>query len=94
MAKISMLGAAELAGYVGSYVSEELLDARYVIGVDEGALVMKTRTVPRAGLKAMAPDKFTVPDYGLNLEFVRRGGHVTGFTVSVGRAAGIAFARK
>jgi CubicO group peptidase (beta-lactamase class C family) len=89
------LDAAALAGYAGPYVSEELLDARYVIGVDKGALVLKTRTVPRAGLTAMAPDKFTVPDYGLNLEFVRNGdGVVTGFTVSVGRAAGIAFARR
>ena len=51
--------------------------------------------MPRAELKAMAPDKFTVPGYGLNMEFVRgRAGKVTGFTVSVGRAAGIDFAKK
>jgi len=87
------LDAAALAGYAGAYVSEELLDARYLISVDKGELVLKMRTEPRAVLKAMAPDKFTVPDYGLNIEFVRSGGRVKGFTVSVGRAAGITFAR-
>ncbi len=87
-------GAAELAAYAGAYVSEELLGARYLIRVDKGALVLKTRDTPRAELEAMAPDKFTAPGYGLNVEFVRgRGGKVTGLTVSVGRAAGIAFSR-
>ncbi|MBP1768421.1 MAG: hypothetical protein H6P98_2536, partial [Candidatus Aminicenantes bacterium] len=76
------------------YVSEELLDAKYKLSVEEGGLVLKTRAVARAELKPMAPDKFVVPGYGLTVEFVRgRSGAVTGFTVSVGRAAGIAFAR-
>jgi hypothetical protein len=36
-----------------------------------------------------------VPGYGLNVEFGRgKGGQVTGFTVSVGRAAGISFQKK
>jgi CubicO group peptidase (beta-lactamase class C family) len=91
-APLKALDAAALAAYAGPYVSEELLDARYVISVDKGRLVLKTRTAPRAELKPMAPDKFTVPGYGLNIEFVRTGGRVSGFTVSVGRAAGIAFA--
>jgi hypothetical protein len=43
----------------------------------------------------MAPDKFTLPGFGLNVEFVRgKGGKVSGFTVSVGRAAGIEFVKK
>ena len=93
-APLRATGVAELAAYAGAYMSEELLDARYLIGVDKGALVLKTRDTPRAELEAMAPDKFTAPGYGLNLEFVRgKGGKVTGFTVSVGRAAGIAFSR-
>jgi len=93
-APLRAMGAAELAAYTGAYRSEELLDAKYLISVDKGALVLKTRSAPRAGLEAMAPDKFTVPGYGLNVEFVRgQGGKVTGFTVSVGRAAGIAFSR-
>jgi hypothetical protein len=76
-------------------VSEELLDARYIISVDKETLVVKTRDTPRAVLKLMALDKFTLPDYGLNIEFVRgRDGKVSGFTVSVGRAGGIAFAKK
>lgn len=91
---LKTMGSTELAAYAGAYVSEELLDARYVLSVDKGALVLKTRSAPRAGLKAMAPDKFTVPGFGLNIEFVRgQGGQVTGFAVSVGRAAGIAFNR-
>jgi CubicO group peptidase (beta-lactamase class C family) len=93
-APLGAMGAAELAAYAGPYISEELLDARYLLSVDKGTLVLKTRDTPRAELKAMAPDKFTVPGYGLNIEFVRgKGGGVTGFTVSVGRAAGIAFNR-
>jgi hypothetical protein len=93
-APLKAMSAAEMAGYAGIYVSEELLDAKYVLKVDKDSLVLKTRDVPRAELKAMAPDKFTVPGYGLNMEFLRgQGGAVTGFTVSVGRAAGIAFAK-
>ena len=88
------MSAADLAAYAGAYVCEELLDAKYLIRVDKGALVLKTRDTPRAELKAMAPDKFTVPGYGMNVEFARgKGGKVSGFTVSVGRAAGIAFSR-
>ncbi len=56
--------------------------------------MLKTRAVARAELRPMAPDKFTVPGYGMNVEFVRgRNGAVTGFTVSVGRAAGIEFSK-
>ena len=93
-APVKALSAAELEAYAGTFVSEELLDARYRISIDKDTLVVKTRDVARAPLKAMAPDKFTLPDYGLNIEFVRgTGGKVTGFTVSVGRAAGIAFSK-
>jgi CubicO group peptidase (beta-lactamase class C family) len=93
-AEVKALWAADLAACAGTYVSEELLDAKYKLSVEEGGLVLKTRAVARAELKPMAPDKFVVPGYGLTVEFVRgRSGAVTGFTVSVGRAAGIAFAR-
>ncbi|MCX6569947.1 MAG: serine hydrolase [Candidatus Aminicenantes bacterium] len=97
-APVKAMSAAELGVYAGTYVSEELLDTRYVISVDKDTLVLKTRDVARAPLKAMAPDKFTQPDYGLNIEFVRerggKGAKVTGFTVSVGRAAGIVFVKR
>ncbi|HMA54272.1 MAG TPA: serine hydrolase domain-containing protein, partial [Acidobacteriota bacterium] len=85
---------AELAAYAGAYVSEELLDTRYLLSVDKGTLVLKARDTPRVELKAMAPDKFTAPGFGLNIDFVRgKGGRVTGFRLSVGRAAGIAFSK-
>ena len=104
---LKSLDTAALAAYAGPYMSEELLAARYVIGVDKGGLVLKMRTAARGELVAVAPEGFTVPERGLNVEFVREGGEggsgktavsggsgkVTGFTVSVGRAAGIAFAR-
>jgi CubicO group peptidase (beta-lactamase class C family) len=94
-APVKSLSAAELAGYAGTYVSEELLDAKYVISVDKDVLVVKTRDTPRAQAKAMAPDKFTLPGYGLNIEFVRgKGGKVSGFTISLGRDAGIEFVKK
>ena len=93
-AEVKALWAADLAACAGTYVSEELLDAKYRLSVEEGGLVLKTRAVARAELRPMAPDKFVVPGYGLNVEFVRgRSGAVTGFTVSVGRAAGIEFSK-
>jgi CubicO group peptidase (beta-lactamase class C family) len=93
-AEVKALWAADLAACAGTYVSEELLDAKYRLSVEEGGLVIKTRAVARAELRPMAPDKFVVPGYGLTVEFVRgRSGAVSGFTVSVGRAAGIEFAR-
>jgi CubicO group peptidase (beta-lactamase class C family) len=78
--------------YAGTYVSPELLDARYQIRVDKDKLVLKMRTILRAEMKAMAPDKFIESDYGANIEFVRaKGGKATGFKLAVGRAAGIVF---
>ena len=89
------LTAALLNEYAGSYVSPELLDARYQIVIDENALVLKMRTIPKAALKAMAPDKFTSPEFGANIEFLRaRSGKITGFRLGVGRAGGIEFVRK
>jgi CubicO group peptidase (beta-lactamase class C family) len=92
---VRALDAAGLAAYAGNYVSEELLDTKYKVSVDKDGLAVKTRDVPRAELKAMAPDKFTMPGFGLNVEFVRGdGGKVMGFTVSVGRAGGIEFVKR
>jgi CubicO group peptidase (beta-lactamase class C family) len=89
---LKVLGAAELAAYAGTYVSEELLDARYTLSVKKGQLMVEMRTVPPTPLRAMAADKFAVPDMGCNLEFTRgQSGKVDGFTLSAGRASGIAF---
>ncbi len=79
----------DLAAYAGTYVSEELLGARYGIVVEKGGLVINFRNPIVGALQAMAPDKFTTS--GLNIEFARRGGRVTGFDLSVGRAARIEF---
>ena len=89
------LTPALLAEYAGTYVSPELLDARYTIAVEKDGLVLKMRTVPRAALKPMAPEKFTEPEFGANIEFLRgKGGRITGFKLGVGRAGGIEFIKK
>ena len=94
-APVKALSAAELGAYAGTYVSEELLDARYVISVDKDGLILKTRDTARAPLKSMAPDKFIRPAYGFNAEFTRgKDGKVNGFTLNAQPAAGIAFVRK
>jgi CubicO group peptidase (beta-lactamase class C family) len=88
-------GASEPAEYAGIYVSEELLDVRYSLSVANDQLMLKTRTIPRTALKAMAPDKYAFPEQGFNVEFTRdENGRADGFTVSAGRAAGIAFSRR
>jgi len=94
-APLPLLTPALLNEYAGTYISPELLDARYRIVVDKDKLVLKMRAIPQSGLKAMAPDKFIDSELGANIEFERKkGGKVAGFTVSVGRAAGIAFVKK
>lgn len=85
---------AELSAYAGTYVGEELLDARYIIAVAKDGLVLKTRTEPQAALKALAPDKFMAPGSDLTIEFMRdRRGKVTGFELGLDRAVGILFKR-
>jgi hypothetical protein len=92
---VKALSAEELKEYAGTFVSEELLDIHYKLTVEKDMLKIEMRTLEPAPLKAVAPDKFLLPSYGFNVEFVRgTGGKVTGFTVSVGRAAGIAFVKK
>ncbi len=85
------LTEAALRELAGDYVSPELLDAKYTVAVEKGAPVLTSRTGP-AALRAMAPDKFLADT--LNLTFTRKGGRVTGFLLSVGRAAGIEFRKR
>jgi hypothetical protein len=74
-------------------VSEELLGVRYKLTVDKDALMAEMRTMAPAPLKPMAPDNFTVS--GFAVDFTRgKDGKVDGFTVSAGRAAGIAFTKR
>jgi CubicO group peptidase (beta-lactamase class C family) len=92
---LKVLSPAELAACAGTYVSEELLDARYTLSVKKGQLTVEMRTLPPTPLKAMTPDKFAVPDIGCNIEFKRgKDGKIDGFTLSAGRASGIAFRKK
>jgi hypothetical protein len=88
-APFTPLTERELGAYAGTYVSDELLGARYEIVVEKEGLVIKFRNPLVGALKAMAPEKFTTS--GLNFEFARRGGRVAGFELSVGRAAHIGF---
>lgn len=92
LAPLLPLTAVMLNEYAGTYISSELLDARYQIKVDKDKLVLKMRTIPGAPMKALAPDKFIEPESGANIEFMRgKGGKVAGFKLAVGRAAGIVF---
>jgi CubicO group peptidase (beta-lactamase class C family) len=94
-APLNALSAKELEEYAGTYVSEELLGARYTLGVEKDKLRLEMRVVAPSPLQPMAPDKFALPAYGFNAEFTRgKDGKVTGFTVNAGRAAGIVFVKK
>jgi hypothetical protein len=89
---LKAMSPVELAAYAGTYVSEELLDVRYTLSVEKGALMVAMRTIAPTPLKAMAADKFAVPDLGCNLVFTRgKNGRIDGFALSAGRAAGIMF---
>jgi CubicO group peptidase (beta-lactamase class C family) len=92
VAPAKALSASELAAYAGTYVSEELLDARYTLSVKDGQLMVAMRILPPTSLKGTAKDRFTAPDMGVDIEFTRgKDGQVDGFTLSAGRAAGIVF---
>jgi len=92
-APLAPLTPAKLIEFAGEYVSEELLNAKYRFVVEKDNLVLKFRNAPKESLKAMALDKFVQGP--INIEFVRgKGSRITGFKLSVGRAAGIEFVKK
>ena len=94
-APVKPLSTEELREYAGKYVSEELLDVRYTMSVEKGQILLRMRTLPPTPLKAMAPDKFALPEYGFSAEFTRaKGGHVTGFRVNAIQAAGLMFVKE
>jgi CubicO group peptidase (beta-lactamase class C family) len=83
----------KLKEYSGDYASDELLGAAYRLVVENGSLVIKSRSIPKKALQAMAREKFT--DGSHSLEFVRgKGKRITGFKLSIDGAADIGFARK
>lgn len=94
MPPLKAMSPAALAMYAGTYVSQELLDARYRISVEGGRLMLAMRTLPPTPLQPMAPDMFVAAGIG-NIRFTRdKAGRIAGFALSVGRAAGIMFERE
>ena len=92
-APLKPLTDAQIGGYAGTYVSEELLGAAYRLAVEKGSLVVRFRSIPPTPLKAMATDQFRAGFF--NLDFVRdKGSKISGFKLSLGRVAGIVFVRK
>jgi len=92
-APLKPLTEAQLAGYAGTYASEELLGAAYRFIVEKGALVVSFRSIDPTPLKAMAPDQFMGGFF--NLDFVRdKGSKISGFKLSLGRVAGIVFVKE
>jgi CubicO group peptidase (beta-lactamase class C family) len=79
-----------LAPYGGAYFSEEL-NAMYDVSVEDSTLVLRTGTSGVITARPAFPDTFTSGQ--LTIEFVRRGGNVTGFRLSHTRARGLEFTR-
>jgi len=92
-APLKPLTEAQIRAYAGTYGSDELLGAAYRIAVEKGMLVVRFRSIEPTPLKAMAPDQFTGGFF--NLDFIRdKGKKIGGYTLSLGRVAGIAFVKK
>lgn len=91
-AQIGALTPAQLKEYSGDYKSDEL-GVIYKVVIKEGALFFKYRNSPKEGLKAMAPDQFTLR--GRNIDFFRsKKDRIAGFRLTVGRAANIEFIKR
>jgi len=92
-APLKPLTEVQLGSYAGTYASDELLGAKYRLGVEKGSLVVTFRSIPPTPLKAMAADQFAAGFF--NLDFVRdKGNKLSGFRLSMGRVAGIVFVKQ
>jgi hypothetical protein len=92
-APLKPLSEAQTGAYAGTYISDELLGAAYRITLEKGTLVVRFRSIDPTPLKAMAPDQYSAGFF--NLDFVRdKGKKISGYTLSLGRVAGIAFIKK
>jgi hypothetical protein len=85
-----VLGRAALAAYAGTYASAEL-DATYRVEEGDSTLTLRTRETPGLVARPVFRDGFVSGQY--TIQFVRRGGRVTGFEISHPRARGVAFDR-
>jgi hypothetical protein len=85
-----VLDRAALAEYAGTYASSEL-DATHRVDASDSTLVLRAGTTPGLVARAVFPDGFVSGQY--TIQFVRRGGRVTGFEISHPRARGVEFVR-
>jgi hypothetical protein len=85
--------ATQLAEYAGSYYSEEL-DARYVIQITNGKVVLRRKKTADVTFTLKAPDEYTSPDFG-TIKFLRNSNKsVSGFEISTGRVRRLSFSRE
>jgi CubicO group peptidase (beta-lactamase class C family) len=84
-------GRAALAEYAGTYTSAEL-DATYRVEASDSTITLRTGTTPGLVARTVFPDGFVSGQY--TIQFVRRGGLVTGFEISHPRARGVKFVRE
>ena len=82
--------AAELAGFAGTYASQEL-DTTWRLAVDQGQIFIRHRGLPEQALTPTIKDQFTLD--GMTLAFRRSGGKASGFSLDAGRVRGVAFTR-
>ncbi|MHB1327075.1 MAG: serine hydrolase domain-containing protein [Gemmatimonadales bacterium] len=85
------VGAAQLAGYAGTYRSPELATT-WVLSVEGDSLVSKPRGLGALTFAPAFVDAFT--SRGNLVRFTRSGGRVDGFDVSAGRMLRIRFERR
>jgi hypothetical protein len=83
-------GRAALAEYAGTYTSAEL-DATYRVERSDSTITLRTGTTFGLVARPVFPDGFVSGQY--TIQFVRRGGLVTGFEISHPRARGVKFLR-
>jgi hypothetical protein len=79
-----------LAPYAGSYFSEEL-NSTYRVAAGDSVLVLTTGTSGSLTARPVFADTFVIGQ--LTVQFVRRGGAVTGFQISHPRARRLTFTR-
>jgi CubicO group peptidase (beta-lactamase class C family) len=82
--------APELAGFAGTYASQEL-DTTWRLAVDKGQLFVRHRGFSEEALTPTVKDQFTLD--GMTLAFRRSGGKAAGFTLDAGRVRGVTFVR-
>jgi CubicO group peptidase (beta-lactamase class C family) len=86
----TVLDRVALTAYAGTYASAEL-EATYRVEAGDSTLLLRAGATPGLVARPVFPDAFVSGQY--TIQFVRRGGRVTGFEISHPRARGVAFVR-